>query len=138
MSAKPLAEAYEMLKELRRQGELQGPAGEQAAQTRMGQQLRSMNGGRGVPDRFADLIKRLDGLDDASAEALGPTTNAIRLLEIKPLAERIFGSEQIADAWLNRANPSFSGQKPIELLKDELGTAVVREALERIDYGIFS
>jgi uncharacterized protein (DUF2384 family) len=32
----------------------------------------------------------------------------------------------------------LSGQKPADLLKDELGAAIVREMLERIDSGIFA
>jgi putative toxin-antitoxin system antitoxin component (TIGR02293 family) len=62
----------------------------------------------------------------------------IRIIEIRSLANRVFGDEKKAETWLNRANPSFSGQKPIDLLKDELGAAVVREALEQIDHGIFA
>ena len=58
--------------------------------------------------------------------------------EIKTLADRIFGDEEKAEAWLHRPNASLSGQRPMDLLKDELGTAVVREMLERIDHGIFA
>ncbi|HMH99559.1 MAG TPA: MbcA/ParS/Xre antitoxin family protein [Bradyrhizobium sp.] len=50
----------------------------------------------------------------------------------------MFGDEEKAEAWLHRPNASLSGQKPMDLLKDELGTAVVREMLERIDHGIFA
>jgi uncharacterized protein (DUF2384 family) len=32
----------------------------------------------------------------------------------------------------------LSGQKAIDLLKDELGAAVVREKLEQIDHGMFA
>ena len=56
---------------------------------------------------------------------------------IKTLAERVFGDPAKADAWMSRANPGLSGQRPLDLLKDELGAAVVREMLERIDHGIF-
>ena len=61
-----------------------------------------------------------------------------RELEVRALANRIFGDENKADAWLNRPNPSLSGQVPIDLLSDELGAAVVRETLEQIDHGIFA
>jgi putative toxin-antitoxin system antitoxin component (TIGR02293 family) len=61
-----------------------------------------------------------------------------RELEVRALANRIFGDETKADAWLNRPNPSLSGQVPIDLLSDELGAAVVRETLEQIDHGIFA
>lgn len=115
MSAKPLAEAYEKFKELRRQGELSVGLTEDECMTLL-----------------AHTVSKL------APEMPATDSNLIRLLEIKPLADRIFGDEHKADSWLNRENPSFSGQKPIDLLKDELGTAVVREALEQIDHGIFS
>ncbi len=56
----------------------------------------------------------------------------------KPLADRVFGDPKKAEAWLSRPNAALSGQRPSDLLKDELGTAVVREMLERIDQGIFA
>lgn len=61
-----------------------------------------------------------------------------RELEVRALAERVFGDESKADAWLRRPNSSLSGQVPLDLLKDEIGTAVVRETLEQIDHGIFA
>jgi putative toxin-antitoxin system antitoxin component (TIGR02293 family) len=91
MSAQPLAEAYEKLKERRRQGQV-------------------------------------------SSES----ASSIRILAIRTLANRVFADEAKADVWLNRPNRSFSGQKPIDLLEDELGAAVVREALEQIDHGMFA
>jgi hypothetical protein len=115
MGAKPLAEVYEHLKELRRQGGLSSEM-----QSRIGNQLQLIYDDvprQGVPDRHMELIRRLD---------------------IKTLADRIFGDEDRAEAWLERPNASLSGQKPADLLKDELGAAVVREMLERIDHGIFA
>ena len=61
-----------------------------------------------------------------------------RVLEIQALADRVFGDESKAEAWLHRPNASMSGQIPFDLMKDELGAAVVREALEQIDHGIFA
>ena len=60
-----------------------------------------------------------------------------KCMSAEPLADRVFGDPKKAEAWLNRPNPAFSGQKPIDLLKDERGAALVREALEQIDHGIF-
>jgi uncharacterized protein (DUF2384 family) len=109
MSPRPLAELYERLKELRRRGRL--PAG--------------------LSERPTEELARALGGTEIS-------TGAIRNLEIRVLAERIFGDEAKAEAWLNRPNPSLSGQKPVDLLSDELGAAVVRETLEQIDHGIFA
>ncbi|HEX2366224.1 MAG TPA: MbcA/ParS/Xre antitoxin family protein [Bradyrhizobium sp.] len=53
------------------------------------------------------------------------------------VAERVFGDKEKAKAWLNRPNPSLSGRRPIDLLKDEAGTSIIREILERIDHGVF-
>lgn len=122
MNAKA-SEVYERLKDLRRQGD------GTEIRSRIGQQLRAV-GLRG-------LGRKADEPDDADAS---PDTQAslIRALEIKTLADRIFGDEQKAEAWLQRPNRSLSGQKPVDLLNDELGTAVVREMLERIDHGTFA
>lgn len=109
MAPPPLAELYERLKELRRRGGLP----------------------QGLSERPTEEF----------AEALGGSEispGAIRNLEMRVLAGRIFGDQAKADAWLNRPNPSLSGQKPVDLLSDELGAAVVRETLEQIDHGIFA
>jgi hypothetical protein len=116
MSAKPLAEVYEKLKESRRQGEADADI-----QSKIGDQLGEMYDDvikPGLPERMADLI--------------------VRSLDIKTLANRVFGEEDKAEAWLGRPNASLSGQRPVDLLRDELGAAVVREMLERIDHGIFA
>jgi len=108
MTATPLAEAYEKLKELRRQGDA------------------------GSNDVRSILVQAGHFAGALTSEGL------IRTIEIKTLAERIFGDPAKADAWLNRSNPRLSGQRPVDLLKDELSAAVVREMLERIDHGIFA
>jgi len=111
MSAKPLAETYEELKELRRQGGLDPKI-------------------RDVIDLLKNrLIEERDVADEEKV---------VRLLDILTLAHRVFGDQQKGAAWLNRPTASLSGQKPIDLLKDELGAAVVRETLEQIDSGIFA
>jgi putative toxin-antitoxin system antitoxin component (TIGR02293 family) len=135
MSAKPLAEVYEELKEFRRQG---GRAAE--IQSRIGNHLRAMYADinrQGVPDRFGELIKKLNMPEDVAVNS-DESANLVRILEIKSLADRVFGDEAKAEAWLHRPNASLSGQRPIDLLEDELGAAVVRELLERIDHGIFA
>jgi hypothetical protein len=129
MSAKPLADAYERLKELRREGGLNPGVQSKGIYEDVVRQ--------GLPDRFTDLIKKLDVMGDTTGKS-DPSAELIRTLEIKTLADRVFADEDKADAWLQRPNLSVSGQRPADLLKDELGTAVVREMLERIDHGIFA
>src|SRR5581483_6973404 len=133
MSTKP-SEVYERLKELRRGG--LAPE----IQSRIGHELRAMYDDvvrGGITDRYIALIRKLDK-EDALVGRTDSSANLIRALEIKTLADRIFGDEQKAEAWLQRPNSALSGQKPVDLLEDELGTAVVREMLERIDHGIFA
>jgi putative toxin-antitoxin system antitoxin component (TIGR02293 family) len=73
-----------------------------------------------------------------NAAPLGPRCEAaIGLLDISTLATRVFGDAERAEAWLSRPNASLCGQKPVDLAKDESGTALVRELLEQIDHGIF-
>ena len=114
MSTTP-AEVLEDLKELRRHGDLNSEILLKAMQglPAFSRETTSLAGGRG-----SELL--------------------VRLLYIRTLAERVFGDDEKAEAWLGRSNSSLSGQKPLDLLKDELGTAVVREMLERIDHGIFA
>ena len=64
--------------------------------------------------------------------------SALRYSDIRSLADRVFGDEKKAEVWLHRPNASMSDQLPVDLMKDELGAAVVREALEQIDHGIFT
>jgi len=137
MSAKPLAEVYEKLKEHRRQGEVS------FEESRTGRQLRAMAEEilrQDPPEHLAELTRKLlrqlspnDVVDKADQ-----SLNLARTLDIKTLADRVFGEEEKAEAWLHRPNASLSGQRPVDLLEDELGAAVVREMLERIDHGIFA
>ncbi|RJF64213.1 MbcA/ParS/Xre antitoxin family protein [Rhodopseudomonas palustris] len=108
MSVRPPAEIFEELKRLRREGDT-----------------------RPLDRLLADMHSALPG-PPASASSL------IRGLEIRALADRVFADPAKAEGWLNRPNRALSGQRPIDLLRDELGAAVVREELEQIDHGIFA
>ncbi len=119
MGEEPFAEVYEKLKELRRRGEFS--------------ELDVIH--PQLTDKLRVLINAMVESNEALEKLDG---SLVRILEIRTLADRVFGDGKKAAAWLNRNNPGFSGQKPIDLLTDELGTAVVREALEQIDHGIFA
>jgi hypothetical protein len=125
MSPRTRAQAYEDLKELRRRGELpDDPLEVQAwVETITPLEVRA----------WVETITLKIG-DDFWAIS----ESSIRFLDVKALADRVFGDEKKADDWLARPNESLSGQKPVDLLKDELGAAVVRETLERIDSGFFA
>lgn len=148
MNAPPLAEAYEKLKELRRQGGLPEGLSERPTEPydEIGATRRPGAVAGQIPDRRAFITALIRGLinDSMTAElawvmgGFGTPASVVRNLEMRVLADRIFGDESKAEAWLNRSNPSLAGQKPVDLLDDELGAAVVREALEQIDHGIFA
>lgn len=108
MSVRPPSEVFEELKRLRREGD----------------------------------NRPLDELLDDARLALGGSTDSavtpIRTLEIRALADRVFADPAKAEAWLNHPNRGLNGQRPLDLLRDELGAAVVREQLEQIDHGIFA
>jgi putative toxin-antitoxin system antitoxin component (TIGR02293 family) len=132
MNAEPLAEVFEELKQLRRRG------GRQDAQAHP-EITSSLEDAYAVlveagQNDTAELIRQV--IDDLSP--LDKSGSLVRILEIRTLANRVFGDTAKAMAWLDRPNRSLSGQKPVDLLQDELGAAVVRELLEQIDHGIFA
>lgn len=119
MPAQPLVELFEELKERRRHGEVPHGSFEAALER--------------LPPELAGL--------EASFRSDPPHIYAERLtrtLSAWIFAERVFGSEDKAADWLNRPNSGMGGQRPVDLLRDELGTAVVRETLEQVDHGIFA
>ena len=59
-----------------------------------------------------------------------------RTMEVQALADLIFGDEAAAEEWLRQPNAAMSGQVPAELMKDDLGAAVVLETLQQIAHGI--
>ena len=125
MGEQPFAEAYEKLKDLRRRGD--------------SRQLRALyDDVRASQDRLNDLIRNISANEAKVADVSNDSAKLFRVLEIRTLADRVFGDEKRAEAWLHRPNAALSGQKPIDLLNDELGAAVVRETLEQIDSGIFA
>lgn len=165
MNSKTRAQVYEDLKDLRRRGELQqvrdvkGVLGKLTAAEQ--KDLRK-NGVFLVPG-FAKFVvvkksatkaskgTRISGEEmmfkakparkivrQRPVRAASQKHELFRMLEIQALADRVFGDEKKAKVWLRRPNASMSGQIPLNLMKDELGAAVVREALEQIDHGIFA
>jgi putative toxin-antitoxin system antitoxin component (TIGR02293 family) len=132
MNAEPLAEVFEELKQLRRLGGRRDVQAHPEITSSL-EDAYAVLVEAGQNDT-AELIRHV--IDDLSP--LEKSGSLVRILEIRTLANRIFGDTAKATAWLDRPNRSLSGQKPVDLLQDELGAAVVRELLEQIDYGIFS
>ncbi|WP_454651551.1 antitoxin Xre/MbcA/ParS toxin-binding domain-containing protein [Bradyrhizobium liaoningense] len=115
MNAAPLAEVLEELKELRRHGGADS-------------------------DVFSKAEQRLRVFSVEMVSAVGGPgyETLVRLLDISTLATRVFGDAERAEAWLTQPNVSLSSQRPLDLVKDELGASVVREMLEQINHGIFA
>ncbi|KJC45548.1 MbcA/ParS/Xre antitoxin family protein [Bradyrhizobium sp. LTSP857] len=129
MNAEPLAEVFEELKQLRRLGRRRDAQAHPEITSSL-EDAYAVLVEAGQNDT-AELIRQV--IDD-----LSPSGSLVRTLEIRTLANRVFGDTAKAVAWLDRPNRSLSGQKPVDLLQDELGAAVVRELLEQIDHGIFA
>jgi len=164
MSPKTRAQVYEDLKDLRRRGELQQvgkaaleklPAAAQKELKKNGVFLvpgfakfvvvkkpAAKSGKRTNPSAGEEMMFEAKpvrkGVHRRPVSASSQRHELFRVLEIEVLADRVFGDGKKAKTWLNRPNASMSGQIPWELMKDELGAAVVREALEQIDQGIFA
>ncbi|QOZ07162.1 MbcA/ParS/Xre antitoxin family protein [Bradyrhizobium sp. CCBAU 51765] len=132
MSAGHLAEVFEELKQIRRRGGKQNAQAhsEIASSLEDAYAVLIEAGQRETADLLRVVIVELKSLEKSGS--------LVRALEIKTLADRVFGDPAKAETWLQRPNRSLSGQKPADLLEDELGAAVVRELLERIDHGIFA
>lgn len=86
--------------------------------------------------RLKDLRRKGPLPEDARNVAMGE--DAPNLVEVRALADRVFGDPAKAERWLGKPNRSMSGQKPIDLMQDEVGAAVVRDTLHQIDHGIFA
>jgi putative toxin-antitoxin system antitoxin component (TIGR02293 family) len=66
------------------------------------------------------------------------SNRAFRLERIVAQADRVFGSPDLADAWLRDSHSRFGGQSPLSMLRSEPGARAVEELLGQIDYGIYS
>ncbi|HWZ40353.1 MAG TPA: MbcA/ParS/Xre antitoxin family protein [Bradyrhizobium sp.] len=142
MDSRPVAEVYDELKELRRRRgrldteiQLQPNSIGKAYTVTVRVRKESYAAAFGLGEDFSLQLRQLVVGESSDRDQ---SASLIRTLGIKTLADRVFGDEKKADAWLQRPNSALSGQRPADLLKDELGAAVVRETLERIDHGIFA
>ena len=61
----------------------------------------------------------------------------VRLLRVVAHAEDMLGSRRAAVEWLNSANRSLRGAKPLELLDTDAGVEMVADLLHRIGTGSY-
>ena len=75
-----------------------------------------------------------------AGEQLAPeeSDRAVRLARITALAERVFGEDAKAYAWLREPSRTLSGQVPLDLLRTETGAQLVEQTLHRIDFGMLA
>lgn len=79
------------------------------------------------------LGRRLD-------EHLGPRHSdaAMALIEITDMAQRVLGTRELAENWLNHAAIALDGQKPLDLLSSAPGIEAVKDLLTRLEYGVYA
>lgn len=53
------------------------------------------------------------------------------------LADKVFGTEPLADTWMTLDNENLGGRRPVDLLGTRQGRKAVRNILRRIQYGMF-
>ncbi len=76
----------------------------------------------------------------AKSEALtaDETDRAVRMARVQAEADRVFGSEDKASAWMRRPLQQHSKQTPLDMLRSDAGAAVVLDMLTQIDHGMFA
>ena len=61
-----------------------------------------------------------------------------RVVRVADLAEDALGNREKAARWLRKPNRSIQDQRPIDLLKSDIGARMVERALGRIEHGVYS
>jgi len=56
-------------------------------------------------------------------------------LNIRALAEDVFGDAEAADRWVNDPLPILGGKSPLEVARSEQGASFVAQTLAKIDWG---
>ena len=58
--------------------------------------------------------------------------------EIMAKATDVFGSPAEAEQWLERPTIGLDQRRPVDLLSTLAGVKLLKEYLERLDYGVYS
>ncbi|MFH0759937.1 MAG: antitoxin Xre/MbcA/ParS toxin-binding domain-containing protein [Bacteroidota bacterium] len=89
---------------------------------------------------FLHLSERTLQRYQKEEKAFDPVSSE-RIIEITLLYKqsvKVFGSRKKLDIWLGDENLALGGSKPKDLLDSTLGVQLVRNELQRIEYGILS
>lgn len=65
------------------------------------------------------------------------SNRAWRFAEIFAHATEVMGSEESAEAWMNKPAIGLSNRKPVDLLATSAGVEAVEEYLTRLEYGVY-
>lgn len=65
------------------------------------------------------------------------STVAFLYAKLLELAIDVFGSQQLAEAWLARPCKQLDGSAPLEIVDNWLGFRLVEDYLHRIHYGVY-
>jgi putative toxin-antitoxin system antitoxin component (TIGR02293 family) len=72
-----------------------------------------------------------------AGKTLGPQASqtTARLSHVLSVAERVWGNEKDATAWLNNPHPELGGESPLSLLRTEAGGRAVEALLGALEFG---
>ena len=68
----------------------------------------------------------------------GESDGSAWVRDVTAHAERVFGSPEVATAWLSRPNRELSGKTPLSLLAQRQGAERVDAVLGRIEHGVIA
>lgn len=78
-------------------------------------------------------------IKDTSRLGTDESDRLSRLGRVVALAEKVFGSKEKAQKWLQRPSRQLAGEEaPIKLLDTDQGAQVVEERLKQIGHGMFT
>ena len=61
-----------------------------------------------------------------------------RLARIASEAARVLGDERKAGSWLRETNVALGGERPIDVIRNDLGARQIEDVLGRIEFGVYS
>ena len=70
-------------------------------------------------------------------ESASLANEADTLMDIRLLAETVFGNCVDADEWLNEPAIALDGHRPLDLLTTQAGAVLVKDLLIRLDHCVF-
>jgi putative toxin-antitoxin system antitoxin component (TIGR02293 family) len=89
----------------------------------------------GVHERTYQRIRK----DQTRARLDSKVTDGIfKLDEVRKLALEVLGSEAAAEAWLSDEAIGLENRRPIDLVRSTPGAALVKQLLQRMQYGVYA